>query len=160
MPGRDVMSDRVVIAVDPHKVSWTAAVVNASLQQVATLRVPVSAAGYRALRRFAGRWPQASWAIEGAGGLGAPLASRLSGDGIAVVDVPAKLAARVRVLSSGHSRKTDAADATSVGIAALSATRLRTVAIDEAVIALGPWLSTAMTWSRPAPRPSIGYTCC
>jgi hypothetical protein len=92
--------------------------------------------------------------------LGAPLASRLSGDGIAVVDVPAKLAARVRVLSSGHRRKTDAADATSVGIAALSATRLRTVAIDEAVIALGPWLSTAMTWSRPAPRPSIGYTCC
>ncbi len=136
MPGRDVMSDRVVIAVDPHKASWTAAVVNASLQQVATLRVPVSAAGYRALRRFAGRWPQASWAIEGAGGLGAPLASRLSGDGIAVVDVPAKLAARVRVLSSGHGRKTDAADATSVGIAALSATRLRTVAIDEAVIAL------------------------
>lgn len=31
-------------------------------------------ASYRALRRFAGRWPQASWAIvEGAGGLGAPL---------------------------------------------------------------------------------------
>jgi hypothetical protein len=83
VPGRDVMSDRVVIAVDPHKASWTAAVVNASLQQVALLRVPVSAAGYRALRRFAGRWPQASWAIEGAGGLGAPLASRLSGDGIA-----------------------------------------------------------------------------
>jgi transposase len=40
------------------------------------------------------------------------------------------------VLSSRHGRKTDAADATSVGVAALSATRLHTVAIDEAVIAL------------------------
>jgi hypothetical protein len=36
---------RVVIAVDPHKASWTAAVVNSSLQPLATLRVPVSAAG-------------------------------------------------------------------------------------------------------------------
>src|SRR5918997_6468082 len=110
------MSDRVVVAVDPHKASWTAAVVNASLQPLATLRVPVSTAGYRALRCFAGRWPQASWAIEGAGGLGAPLATRLCGDGITVVDVPAKLATRVRLLSGGHGRKTDAADAASVGI--------------------------------------------
>ena len=136
MSRKDVSSERVVIAADPHKASWTAAVVNSSLQPLAMLRVSVSAAGYRALRRFAGRWPQASWAIEGAGGLGAPLATRLSGDGIAVVDVPAKLAARVRLLSRGHGRKTDAADATSVGIAALSATGLHTVEIDEAVIAL------------------------
>jgi len=42
----------VVIAVDPHKASWTAAAVNASLQPVATLRVPVSPAGYRQLRGF------------------------------------------------------------------------------------------------------------
>ena len=68
--------ERVVIAVDPHKASWTAAAVEASWQPVATVRVPVSLAGYRALRRFAERWPQASWAIEGAGGLGAPLTAR------------------------------------------------------------------------------------
>jgi transposase len=128
--------DRVVIAVDPHKASWTAAAVTASLQPVATLRVPVSPAGYRQLRRFADRWPQASWAIEGAGGLGAPLTARLSGEGIAVVDVPAKLAARVRVLSTGHGRKSDAADALSVGIAALTATGLHTLVIDETAIAL------------------------
>lgn len=93
-------------------------------------------AGYEQLRRFARRWPQASWAVEGAGGLGAPLASRLVGEGIAVVDVPAKLAARVRLLSTGHGRKNDDADATSVGIAALTATGLHTVEIDEAAIAL------------------------
>ncbi|MDQ4092743.1 MAG: IS110 family transposase, partial [Actinomycetota bacterium] len=130
------MSDRVVVAVDPHKASWTAAVVNCSLQPLATLRVPVSTEGYQQLRRFASRWPQASWAIEGAGGLGAPLAMRLCGEGITVMDVPAKLAARVRLLSQGHGRKTDTADATSVGIAALTATGLHTVAIDEAVLAL------------------------
>ena len=128
--------DRVVIAVDPHKASWTAAAVTASQQPVATLRVPVSAAGYQQLRRFADRWPQASWAIEGAGGLGAPLTARLSEDGITVVDVPAKLAARVRLLSRGHGRKSDAADATSVGVAALTATGLQTLVIDETALAL------------------------
>jgi transposase len=128
--------ERVVIAVDPHKASWTAAVVNSSLQPLATLRIPVSAAGYQQLRRFADRWPQASWAIEGAGGLGAPLATRLCADGIAVMDVPAKLAARVRLLSTGHGRKNDDADATSVGIAALTATGGRILTIDETAIAL------------------------
>jgi transposase len=130
------LSDRVVIAVDPHKLSWTAAVVNCSLQPLATLRVPVSAEGYGQLRRFASHWPQASWAIEGAGGLGAPLAIRLCGEGIAVMDVPAKLAARVRLLSTGHGRKNDDADATSVGIAALTATGLPTFAPNETTIAL------------------------
>jgi transposase len=100
------------------------------------LRVPVTAAGYQQLRRFASRWPQASWAIEGAGGLGAPLASRLCGEGIAVVDVPAKLAARVRLLSTGHGRKNDDADAISVGVAALTAPGLHTVVIDDAVLVL------------------------
>jgi transposase len=128
--------ERVVIAVDPHKASWTAAAVTASLQPVATLRVPVSLAGYRQLRRFADRWPQASWAIEGAGGLGAPLTARLSEEGIAVLDVPAKLAARVRLLSTGHGRKSDEADAASVGIAALTATGLHTLVIDETTLAL------------------------
>jgi len=133
---KDVNFEQVVIAVDPHKASWTAAVVSSSLQPLATLRVPVSTAGYQQLRRFASRWPRASWAIEGAGGLGAPLAIRLCDEGIAVMDVPAKLAARVRLLSRGHGRKNDDADATSVGIAALTATGLHTFALDETTSAL------------------------
>jgi transposase len=128
--------DSVVIAIDPHKASWTAAVVDASLQPVATIRVPVSRDGYRALRRFASRWPDPTWAIEGASGLGAPLTARLRTDGLDVVDVPAKLAARVRMLSTGHGRKTDDADALSVGIAARSARRLNSAAVDGAVTAL------------------------
>jgi transposase len=129
-------TDRVVIAVDPHKASWTAAAVDASLQPLDVIRVPVSAQGYQALRRFAKRWSDPGWAIEGAGGLGATLAQRLCADGIEVADVPAKLAARVRVLSTGHGRKTDEADAVSVGIAAMTATRLNTATIDAAVTAM------------------------
>jgi transposase len=105
--------DQVVIAVDPHTASWTAAAVDASLQPLASIRVPVSRDGYRALRRFARRWPNAGWAIEGAAGVGAPLTRRLRADGIEVIDVPAKLATRVRVLSIGHGRKNDDADALS-----------------------------------------------
>lgn len=127
----------VVIAVDPHKTSWTAAVVSAgSLQLVATIRVSVSRQGYRELRRFARGWPQARWAIEGATGLGAPLLGRLNADGVAVVDVPAKLAARVRLLSTGHGRKNDDADAISVAIAAHTAPHLQSVEVDHALDAL------------------------
>ncbi len=126
----------VVIAIDPHKASWTAVAVDTRLQPVASIRVPVNRDGYRQLRRFARRWPDASWAIEGAAGLGAPLTTRLAADGVQAVNVPAKLARRVRLLSTGHGRKTDEADALSVGIAALTATRLNTAVIDEAVAAL------------------------
>jgi len=126
----------VVIAIDPHKASWTAVVVGSGLTPVAALRVEVNRAGYRQLLRFAAKWPQARWAIEGAAGLGAPLTERLRAEGIAVIDVPAKLARRVRLLSTGHGRKNDQADALSVGIAAWSAPALRTVEVDEAIAAL------------------------
>lgn len=49
-----------------------------------------------------GRYPQRRWAVEGANGVGKPLAQRLVADGKTVVDVPAKLAARVRVFSAGN----------------------------------------------------------
>jgi transposase len=128
--------EQVVIAVDPHKASWTAAAVDASLQPLASIRVPVSRDGYRALRRFARRWPDVGWAIEGATGVGAPLTRRLRADGVEVIDVPAKLASRVRLLSIGHGRKNDDADAVSVGIAALTSPRLNTAQTDAVTTAL------------------------
>jgi hypothetical protein len=78
-----------VIAIDPHKASWTAAAVDATLQPMDIIRVDVSPEGYRRLRQFARRWSDQSWAIEGAAGLGAPLTQRLHTDGIEVTDVPA-----------------------------------------------------------------------
>jgi transposase len=62
--------------------------------------------------------------VEGAHGVGRALAQRLVGDGEQVLDVPAKLAARVRVLSVGHGRKSDPDDAVSVAIGR-SASRTR-----------------------------------
>jgi transposase len=47
------------------------------------------------------------------------------------LDVPAKLAARVRLRSAGHGRKSDAHDAVSVAVAALGARRLGEVRIDD-----------------------------
>ena len=126
----------VVIAIDPHKASWTAVAVDQRLQPLATIRVEINRGGYRKLRHFASRWSPAVWAIEGATGLGAALPARLAADGVEVVDVPAKLARRVRMLSTGHGRKTDQADALSAGIAAHTAARLNTAVADEAIAAL------------------------
>jgi transposase len=128
--------ENVVIAVDPHKASWTAVAVDERLQPLGAIRAVVGREGYRELRRFARRWSDATWAIEGAMGLGAPLTARLAEDEIEALDVPAKLARRVRLLSAGHGRKSDEADALSVGIAAHTATDLRTARIDEHIAAL------------------------
>lgn len=54
------------------------------------------------------------WAVEGANGIGRSIAQRLVAAGESVVDVPAKLATRVRVYSTGHGNKTDRADAVAI----------------------------------------------
>jgi hypothetical protein len=66
-------------------------------------------------RRFTDR----IWAIEGCGGIGRHIAQRLVADGEPVLDVPAKLPARVRVFDTGQGRKTDPVDAHSVAVAGL-----------------------------------------
>ena len=121
----------VMIGVDPHKASHTAAVLDEHGQLLDQLRIPAALAGYRQLRQWAGRWPQRCWAVEGAHGIGRVLAQRLAGDGERVVDVPAKLAARVRVLSIGHGRKSDPDDAVSVAVAASNAVGLRQVGVED-----------------------------
>jgi transposase len=89
----------------------TAAAPDEDGQLLAQQRIPATLEGYQQLRQWAGRWPYRCWAVEGAHGVGRALAQRLVTDGEQVVDVPAKLAARVRVLSVGHGRKSDPADA-------------------------------------------------
>jgi transposase len=53
-----------------------------------------------------------------------------------VLDVPAKLAARVRVYSQGHGRKTDSDDAVSIGLAALDSTGVAAVRADDTLVSL------------------------
>jgi transposase len=121
----------VIIGVDPHKASHTAAALDEHGQLLDRQRVPATLDGYQQLGQWAGRWPQHCWAVEGAHGVGQALAQRLVGDGEQVLDVPAKLAARVRVLSVGHGRNSDHGDAVSVAIAAHNASSLRQVGVED-----------------------------
>jgi transposase len=74
--------------------------------------------------------------MENASGLGWHLAVRLAAAGESVVDVPPKLSARVRVLSSGNARKNDGLDALATALAASRNERLAAVDPEAASEAL------------------------
>src|SRR3954451_25399590 len=76
-------------------------------------------AGYAAMRRHVASYRERVWAVEGSNGAGRPLAQRLLADGEHVVDVPAKVSARVRLLYTGHTRKTVPNDAHEVSVVAV-----------------------------------------
>jgi len=126
----------VIVAVDPAKRSHTIEVLDQRERTLATLRIENTTAGYRELRAFAKRWPSRRWAVEGAQGVGRQLAQRLVADGERVIDVPAKLSTRVRVLDTGHGRKNDPADAHAVGVAALRHHDLVEMTLDDETVAL------------------------
>jgi transposase len=131
------VDDDVMISVDPHKASNTAAVMDPLTKVViASQRFANTSGGYQRLREFSGRWQQRRWAVEGCHGAGRSLAQRLVVDGEIVLDVPAKLSARVRVYSQGHGRKTDLDDAVSIGLAALNSNRVAAVRTDGVLVSL------------------------
>jgi transposase len=118
---------KVLIGVDPHKASVAVAAVNEAGELVEGAHFSQNRAGLRALERWSKRFPERRWAVENAGGLGRHLAQRLSAAGESVVDVPPKLSARVRVLSTGNSRKNDGLDALATALAAWRNERLAAV---------------------------------
>jgi transposase len=119
---------KVLIGVDPHKASVAVAVVDEVVGEfVECATFPQNRAGLRSLQRWAKRFPERRWAVENAGGLGRHLAGRLSASGESVVDVPPKLSAWVRVLSTGNARKNDGVDALATALAASRNERLATV---------------------------------
>jgi transposase len=110
--GKEVNME-VVIGVDPHKGTNAVAVLN---DREGLLEYAVFAsdrAGLRSLARWAKCFGERRWAVEGASGLGCPVAQHLVAAGETVVDVPAKLASRIRLLSVGNERKNDQVDASS-----------------------------------------------
>jgi transposase len=116
---------KVLIGVDPHKASVAVAAVDeATSELLERACFPQDCAGLNALERWAKQFPKRRWAMENARGLGRHLAGRLAATGEAVVDVPPKLSARVRVLSSGNARKNDGVDALATALAASSNERL------------------------------------
>jgi len=96
----------VMIGVDPHKGSHTAVAIGAAEELLGQLRVRACAAQAERLLAWAEDWPQRAWAIEGAGGLGHLLAQQLVAAGERVLDVPPKLAARIRLLGRGRRTRT------------------------------------------------------
>ncbi len=128
--------EQVIIGVDPHKLSATIEVVDEHEKLLGSGRFTTDQAGYTAMRTYAKSWPDRVWAVEGANGAGRPLAQRLLEAGEHVVDVPAKLAARVRLFDTGHNRKTDARDAHSIAIVAVRTDSLRVLKTDGELEAL------------------------
>jgi transposase len=128
--------EQVIIGVDPHKLSATIEVVDHLEQMLGSGRFTTDRAGYSAMRNYAKSWSERVWAVEGANGVGRPLAQRLLESGEQVVDVPAKLAARVRLFDTGHNRKTDALDAHSVAVLAVRTPNLRILRVDRELEAL------------------------
>ena len=99
----------VMIGVDPHKGSHTAVAIGPAEEPLGRLRVGACGAQAGKLVAWAAAWPERTWAVEGAGGLGHLLAQQLVAAGERVLDVPPKLAARVRLLEAGDTNKNDRA---------------------------------------------------
>lgn len=124
------------IGIDPHKASHTAVALDQGGNVLAEIRLPATRTTVERLLGWAQGWPDRTWAVEGAAGLGRLLAQRLVARGETVVDVPATLAARARMLARGHGRKTDGIDATSVARVAQSQVELRRVELEDAAAVL------------------------
>jgi transposase len=138
-PKRRCALMKVLLGVDPHKGSVAvAAVYEATGELLERASFPQDRTGLRALKRWARRFAERRWAVENAGGLGRHLAGKLAEAGESVVDVPPKLSARVRVLSSfaGNARKNDGVDALAIALAASRNERLAAVDPEAASEAL------------------------
>jgi transposase len=127
---------RVIIGMDPHKRSATIEIINHREKILAQGRFGTDRDGYQTMLKLGRRHKDRIWAVEGCNGIGRHIAQRLVADGETVVDVPAKLSARVRVFDTGQGRKTDPVDAHSIAVAALRGKDLRQVVVDDVTVVL------------------------
>jgi transposase len=98
----------IVIGIDPHKSTHTATALDpATNTDLGSVRIEASLAEYLRLIGWAKAWPERTWAIENADGLGHHLALWLLARGELVLDIPTTATARVRELSRGGRRKND-----------------------------------------------------
>ncbi|MEV4418310.1 IS110 family transposase [Catellatospora sp. NPDC049609] len=126
----------ITIGIDPHKSSFSAVALDPTGQHLAARRVTVNAAAFKTLMAWSADWPQRRFAVEGAAGLGRPIAQLLAAAGEHVVDVPATLSVRARLLDTGGGRKTDIHDAASVAHVAQRSRKLRTVVAEDQTVLL------------------------
>jgi transposase len=138
----------VMIGVDPHKGSHTAVVIDQAERALGQVKERACAAQAERLLAWAAAWPQRTWAVEGAGGLGHLLAQQLVAAGERVLDVQPKLAARVRLLAAGDVNKNDPNDARSVAVAALRSAACPLVRADDHAAVLKVWAKRHRDLSR------------
>jgi len=140
----------VIIGVDPHKTSHTAVALDGKEAELGKIKVRANSTQLKRLLAWAAPFDERTWAVEGAGGCGYLLSQQLVAAGETVLNVPATLAARVRVLGTGRSNKNDPNDARSVAIAALRAPGLAAVrpADHASVLRLLAKRHTQLTSSR------------
>ena len=129
----------VMIGVDPHKASHTAAAIGPAEEPLGGIQVRAVASQAAQLLAWAAAWPERTWAVEGATGLGNLPAQQLVTAGEVVLDVQPKMAARVRLLASGNTNKNDPGDARSVAVAALRSRAPRRVAAEDHTAVLKVW---------------------
>jgi len=129
----------VVIGIDPHKGSHTAAALNEAEAVLGEMRVRSGAAQLEHLLAWAAQSPERTWAVEGAGGLGYLLAQQLVAANEHVVDVQPKLAARVRLLATSSTNKNDPNDARSVAITALRSPETKQVRAEDHAAVMKVW---------------------
>ncbi len=129
-------TDEMIIGLDPHKASNTIAVLDRDEALLFRHRFDQSEHGINTMLEAVVSWPKRVWAVEGGHGMGRNISRRLVAAGETVIDVPAKLASRVRVYSTGHGNKTDDTDAVAVARAALRSRNLRVVTADDSTVRL------------------------
>jgi transposase len=142
----------VMIGVDPHKGSHTAVAVDEAEHSLAEVRVRSGPSQVDRLLRWAEAFPERTWAIENATGLGYLLAQQLVAAGERVLDVQPKLAARVRLLATEATNKNDPHDARSVAIAALRSPNPKQVRAEDHAAVMKLWAKRQRDLSRARNR--------
>src|SRR5215217_1082436 len=151
----------VLIDIDPHKATNALAAIDERGALLEYAVFSTNRAGLRSLARWGKRFPERCWAVEGAGGLGRSVALRLVAAGERVVDVPAKLSSRARLLATGNAHRNDQVDAFHVALAALRGERLADVGEEEHSEILRECSpKDGRTSSRSAPAASTACTHC
>ena len=128
-----------MIGIDPHKASHTATAIDRAEQVLGQVRVRANRDQLDRLLEWAAGWPERTWAVENATGLGHLVAQQLPVAGETVLDVAPKLAAKARLLSDGDTNKNDPNDARSVAVAGLRSTKVRPAVREDYSAVMGMW---------------------
>ena len=125
-----------IIGIDPHRATHSAVAIDGYERVLDAFDLRADRHQRQRLLDWAREFTPRVWAIEGAKGTGALLAQQLVAAGERVIDVPPKLAARVRMLDNEQADKNDRHDARSVAIVALRKANLCDVELEDHVAVL------------------------